>query len=151
MLRSFDNLALLKEIKELQGAAFADKLQRDFADKIVVFNHVSFIPRDLLSEDLQTKVTNLDNYFLLGYLCKEFGIHKTTFRKRIKLMKTQGVKYFNYKQICNLYFIKVDDEQKRLLQSYEGATASLKYLVSQSDEKWMKGIVLLGDISIVLY
>lgn len=149
MLRTFENLALLKEVRDLAGVEYESQLKKVHRKNIISINRVAFLPKHLLDDNLQKRVTNLDNYFLMAYLCKELGINKSTFRSRIKIMQTQKVRFFDFKKVCDLYFIRVNDVQKELLQKYEAVKINIKCM--NDNQEWMKGLILFGDISVVLY
>lgn len=152
MLHSFENLALLREIREVAGIEVEKQLRCKYKKELVMISRVAFLPRSLLGEALESQITNLDNYFLMAYLCKELGIHKDTFRDRIRIMQKQDVKFFDFKKIGGLYFIKVTDEQREWLKKYEAIKINKSDILENKNEKeWLRGVILFGDIGVVVY
>jgi len=146
MIRLLENLALLKEVIAIGGNRYkAANIKKNHPHKIVIIKHTAYVYKDILEDSVAHKVTNLDDYVPLGEFEEFVSISRTALRERIYFMNRTGIKIFDYKLICNQYFLKIDDEFKYLLQNYQPFIASLK------DLKRVKHCKLIGDLKVGFY
>ncbi len=151
MLKSFDGLVLLKEIGHIAGVELENDIRKKYKKYIIIINRISFLPYKFLPIQIQKQITKLDDYFLISYLCKEACVNRRVFSLRIEIMKRQNVNLFEYKKICNYYFIKINEKQKKLLQKYNAIRVNLNYMKNKNNKQWMNDIIFFGDIGIALY
>ncbi|MBE0498593.1 MAG: hypothetical protein IBX43_05050 [Campylobacterales bacterium] len=146
MIRILNDLALLKEVDEIEGALYSSsELKQMFPEKIVVIRHTSYIYRDVLCEIAREKVTQLDDYIPLGELVDSLSVHKSLIKERINFMKKTGTSLFEYTMISNINFIKLDEEFKYLFQNFQ------PFLASFQDTQNLVHCRLLGDLKIGFY
>ena len=146
MIRELDDLVLLKEINDIDGINYTgEDLRKKYPSKIVVIRHLAYIKKDVLCEVVKQKVTDLSDYLPLGELAEQISVNNNIFRERIYFMKQTGTKLFEYINLGGIYFIKVDNEFKNLLQNYQ------PFLASFSDKDNIVHCRLLGDLKIGFY
>ena len=146
MIRLLDDLVLLKEIDEIEGLQYSSKhIQKNYPEKIVIIRHTAYVYRDILCELAQEKATRLDDYIPLGELVDVLSVQKHIIFDRINFMKKNNSFFFDFINIKNLYFIKIDAEFKYLFQNFQ------PFLASFSDGDNLVHCKLLGDIKIGFY
>lgn len=146
MIRFLDGLALLKEVDCIEGASMSsDELKACYPDDIVVIRHNSYIYRRVLCDVTKEQVTRLDDYVSLGDFIENVNIQKRLVSNRINFMEKTNSRFFDYTMVCNMYFIKLDDEFKHLFQYFQ------PFLANLSDAKHVEHCKLLGDLKIGFY
>lgn len=145
MIRSLDGLALLKEIDTLHLDYTSKELKEKQKDKLVVIKHTSFIYKEVLCEVAREKVTDLSDYIHIGELADQLSIHKNALIRRIEFSRKTGTKLFDWKKINNMYFVKVDQDLKFLLQNYQPFVACF------NDVDNIVHCRLFGDLKIGFY
>lgn len=146
MIRLLENLALLKEVDEIEGATYSsDDLRRLHPSSIVVIRHNSYIYRDVLCDHTKERITNLDDYVPMGEFVEQVKIQKSLLRSRIDFMEATGSRFFDYMKVGNILFIRLDEEFKHLMQHYQPFLASLR------DAPHVEHCRLLGDLKIGFY
>lgn len=147
MIRFLDGLCLLKEVDTIEGVMYnSSQLRRLFPEKIVVIRHASYIYRDCLCDVARARVTNLDDYVNMGDLSERVSIRNEIFSSRIRSMKkNENIKFFDFLEVCNIYFIKIEKEVKSMFENYQPFYAKLEELDNLS------GLTTLGDIKIGFY
>jgi len=148
MIRLLDGLALLKEVDTIDGVSMTSaQLRKNNPDSIVTIRHTPYIYRDVLCRVAQDNVTPLDDYVQMGELADRMSTQKLNFSKRIKIMKQNpDIKLFDFLQIDDIYFVKIDKEMKYLLQHYQPFYATLKELSNPNTK-----VKMLGDLRIGFY
>lgn len=145
MIRFLDNLVLLKELDTIDGIECNSRLIREkHPDKIVVIRRASYVYRDVLCEEAQKRVTQLDEYIQLGELAEKTSIRKELFLERIYFMQKNNSSLFEYISIGNIFFLKIDEEFKYLMQNYQPFYANLR-------SRNLVKVKLLGDLKIGFY
>ena len=119
MIRTLDDLALLKEIDTLNLSYTSSQLRREHKNKIVIIKHTAFIKKEVLCEIAKEKTTDLSDYLHIGELADQLSITKPAILRRIFFMRATGLEMFSYKKINKMYFIKVDKDLKYLFQNYQ--------------------------------
>ena len=146
MIRLLDGLVLLKEVDEIEGARHTSaQLRKLHPKKVIVIRHTSYIYRDVLCETAREKTTPLDDYIQLGVLSENLNFDKKMFLRRLHFMEDTGVKIFDYIEVANIYFIKLDAEFKYLLQYF------IPFLANYYDAKRLIHCKMLGDLKIGFY
>ncbi len=146
MIRMLDNLALLKEIDMIPGVKKrSTHIKKMHPEKIVVIRHTSYVYRDVLCDVAKKSATPLDDHIQLGELVDYISINKSLILERIKFSQKIGVKLFDYAVVAGMYFIKIDNDMKYLLQNYQ------PFLANLSDADSMVHCRLLGDLKIGFY
>jgi len=146
MIRILDDLVLLKEIDTIDGLDYnSSQLKRKHPEKVIVIKRVSFIKREVLCEKANRETTDLSNYLQISELAEQLSISKLSFINRINFMEATGSKFFNYKKIAGIHFIKVDEELKQLFLNFQPFIATLR------DGDIMIHCRLLGDLKIGFY
>lgn len=148
MIRLLDGLALLKEVDTIDGVSMSSsELRKQKSDSIISIRHTPYIYRDSLCAVARKGVTCLDDYVQMGELADRMSAHKINFSKRIKIMKQNPeIKLFEFLQIEDIYFIKIDKEMKYLLQHYQPFYATLQELRNPNTK-----VKMLGDLRIGFY
>jgi len=146
MIRLLDGLVLLKEIDEIDGIGYtSSQLKIMHPEKIIVIRHNSYIYNSALCDIAKKNVTNLDDYVQLGALSENINITKKQFLQRLRFMEKTGTKIFDYIMVSNIYFIKLDDEFKYLLQNF------IPFVATYADAQHIVHCKMLGDLKIGFY
>ena len=146
MIRPLDNLVLLKEVDEIEGAKYSSKqLQKMYPDKLVVIRHTTYIYKDVLCDVAKERATSLDDYVQVGELIDVLSANKSLIKDRIRFMKKTKITLFEYISIANVYFVKLDEELKYLFQNYQ------PFLANFADGDNLVHCRLLGDLKIGFY
>lgn len=147
MIRVLDDLVLLKEVDTITGANYnSTMLRRDYPEKIIIIRHHSYIYKSVLCDYVKERVTDLSDYIQLSELAESVPFNKETLLKRIYFMKKTGSLIFDYIEVCGLYFIKLEEEFKMLLQAYQ------PFLFNYNEN--YRNVVefkLLGDLKVGFY
>jgi len=148
MIRFLDGLVLLKEVDGISGISkTASQLRKNNSDSIVIIRHTPYIYRDVLCDVAKEKSTSLDDYIQMGELADKMSIQKLNLSKRIKMMKANPeIKLFEFLQIGDIYFVKIDKEMRYLLQHYQPFYATLRDMNMPNIK-----VYPLGDIPIGFY
>lgn len=148
MLRPLDDLVLLKEIDKVKGTEYnSQTLKKRYPNKVIIINHMAFIKKDILCDAIQKQVTDLSNYVQLSHLAEKINTSKKVLLERIYFMEKTYIKLrdFDYIKVCDIWFIKIDDEFKHLLIHKTAFMANLK------DIKNITHCKMLGDIKVGFY
>ncbi|MCX6076020.1 MAG: hypothetical protein NTW78_03945 [Campylobacterales bacterium] len=148
MIRFLDGLVLIKEIEELRDLSYTvSELKKMYHDKIVIIRHTAYIYRECLCNIAQKNTTVLDDYIQVGELADRMSINKSNIRDRIDIMKKNPhSKLFDFLEIGDVQFIKIDNEFKFLLQNYQPFYAGLKSISNPEIR-----VKLLGDLIVGFY
>jgi hypothetical protein len=151
MIRALDDLILLKEIDNVIGIDYtSSELRKKFPKKIVVIRRISYIKKDVVCDTALSQVTDLTNYIQLGELAETIGIERVNLVEKILFMKKcqefgKGIDIFDYKMICNIYFIKMHSTFKEKIMTYQ------PFLATYKDAENMICGDMLGDLKIGFY
>ncbi|MEA2017792.1 MAG: hypothetical protein U9N59_05030 [Campylobacterota bacterium] len=146
MIRTLDNLVLLKEVMKVSDNSISRfHLEKKHPNKVIVVKKNSFVYKDIIDNEVASKTTDLSNYLLITELADSLLIDKKTILQRIYFMEKTGIKLFDFIKVCDIYFIKVCDKFKALIQQYQA------YLVSLKDTRVYKDFYLLGDLKVGFY
>jgi len=148
MIRLLDGLVLLKEIDTIAGVSKTSAQLRKFnASSIVTIRHTPYIYKSALCDVARSKATSLDDYVQMGELADKMSTQKLNISKRIKIMKANpDIKLFDFLQIGDIYFVKIDKEMRYLLQHYQPFYATLKDMSIPNIK-----VHLFGDMPIGFY
>jgi len=146
MIRILDGLVLLKEVAEIRGKEYSvAQIKKIHANKIVIIRHTAYIYKEVLCEQAQREVTSLDGYVPLGELVDYLSVQKSIFHERIDFMQKTGAEFFDYKIVCGMQYVKIDDEFRHLLENYQ------PFLAKLGDASNVVACRLLGDLKIGFY
>lgn len=144
-MRELDGLALLKEVVEISKTPFGT-LKSRYYESCVIINRITYIRIDALDEDIAKKVTPLCGFVSVSQLANKLCVPKSRLSSRIKTMRELGDHlYFEYKEIANNYYIKLDKKNFDLFSRYEA------YVVDKNSAKQAQFCKLIGDITVGFY
>lgn len=142
MIRFLDELAMLREVDMVGSRYSSDRLKAMYPNDVVIINHIAYIYRDKLCEEVRERVTDLDGYVQLGDLVSFLGCHKKIFRDRFKFMEESGVELLRSINLCGVRMIHIEDDIRLLMHQYQPSVISLK------DGGHVAAMKLIGDIKI---
>jgi hypothetical protein len=146
MIRPLDDLILLREIDNLKNIDYTSScLKKRHPHKVVVIRRVSYVKKDVVCDTALKNCTDLTNYLQLGELADQINIRKQSLLDRISFMEKTNAKWFGYKKICGIWYIKVSDIMKQNLLQYQ------PFLATLSDANNLIECELLGDLRIGFY
>lgn len=146
MIRPLDDLVLLREIDEIEGLDYnSAKLRKDYPNEIVVIRRVAFIKKAVLCDKAREKATDLSAYIQLGQFVEAVNIDKRRVLERIYYMEEFKVEIFNYIKVCNMWFLKIEDDVKELFLTHT------PFLVTFHQKEKVVDLKLIGDIKVGFY
>jgi hypothetical protein len=148
MVRFLDGLCLLKEVDTIEGARYSStELKQMYPDRVVVIRHASYIYTECLCDVARDGVTRLDEYIHVGEIADRMSMKKEHIQARIRCMKKNPQRsMFEFLEVCNMYFIKLDKEFRYLFENFQPFSVKLKELDDPNIQ-----VKLLGDIKIGFY
>lgn len=151
MIRPLDDLVLLKEIDDCNGINYnSSNLRKKYPNKIVIIKRIAYIKKEVLCDMALSQVTDLSDYIQLSVLAEQIAIQKRMLLFKIhyiESIKASGgeIDMFDYALVAGIYFIKLNDKFKNLLQNYQA------FLATYEDAKNIKYCQMLGDLKIGFY
>lgn len=151
MIRLLDDLVLLKEVDNVRGISYTSTcLRNKHPEKIVVIRHTAYVKKEVLCQVALDQLTDLTNYIQLGELAEQIKFRKKILLDKIYYMEETkrngaGINMFDYIQVSGIYFIRLSENFKFLLQNYQ------PFLATYDDAKNMRYGDMLGDLKIGFY
>jgi hypothetical protein len=145
MIRVLDGLVLLKS---LSSYCDTTKLEARYKNSIVILRKIKYIYKDVLPQRLKDKSESLDDCVSYRELCDRIGISNNSFLYNdIKLMEISpiDISLFEFKKIQDIYFIKLNQEQKELFLNFQ------PFVVKKDSVVYAKAFSTIGSLKLGFY